>query len=60
MEHKRIVKGNNTTIPTGAEYLSVYKTNAVTEKKYSGKGNVPLSSSECVTDSRDFMIENKK
>lgn len=60
MEHKRIIKGNNTVVPTGAELLSSYETNAVTEKKKSGKGNIPLSSAECVAASRDFMIENKK
>ena len=60
MEHKRVVKGNNTTVPTGAELLSAFETYAVTEKHKSGRGNAPLNSAECVVDSRDFMIENKK
>lgn len=60
MEHKRVVKGNNTTVPTGAELLSAFETYAVTEKHKSGKGNAPLNSAECVVDSREFMIENKK
>ncbi|MEA5134924.1 MAG: hypothetical protein VB035_02150 [Candidatus Fimivivens sp.] len=60
MEHKRVVKGNNTTVPTGAELLSAFETYAVTEKHKSGRGNTPLNSAECVVDSREFMIENKK
>jgi hypothetical protein len=60
MEHKRVVKGNNTTVPTGAELLSAFETYAVTERHKSGRGNAPLNSAECVVDSREFMIENKK
>lgn len=60
MEHKRIIKGNNTTVPTGAELISAFTTNAVTEKSKAGKGDAPLNSAECVAASREFMIENKK
>ena len=60
MEHKRVVKANNTTVPTGAELLSAFETYAVTERHKSGRGNAPLNSAECVVDSREFMIENKK
>ena len=60
MEHKRILRGNNTTIPTGAEVLSTNITYAVTDKSKTGKGNIPLSSEECVAASREFMMENEK
>ncbi len=60
MNHRRIIKGNNTTIPTCSDLLCAYETNAVTEKGIPGKGNIPLSSEECVIESREFMIENKK
>lgn len=59
MEHKRIIKGNYTIYPTGAELLKAYETNAVVEKALPGRGNLPLSSIECVVDSREFSIEKK-
>lgn len=60
MKSKRIVKGNFTTIPTGADVIGDYQTLAVTETQRRGPGNIPLSSAECVVEAREFMEENKK
>jgi hypothetical protein len=60
MKNKRVVKGNFTTVPTGADLLSTYETNAVTEKFRPGEGDLPLSSYDSVVASREFMMENKK
>lgn len=60
MERTRIIKGNNTTIPKGAEVMSEYRTYAVTERAAEEKGGQPISDLRCVIESREYMIENKK
>ena len=52
MENKRVIKGNNTTIPTGAEILGEYATNAVTDRSRRGKGGRPVSNEQSVIESR--------
>ena len=62
MKNKRIVKGNFTTLPTGADVISVYETYPVTEKKelspFSAKLKAP--SIESVIEARAFSQENQK
>lgn len=60
MERTRIIKGNNTIVPTGAEVISEYRTYAVTERTDEKKGGQPVSDLRCVIESREYMIENKK
>ena len=59
MKNKRVIKGNNTIIPTGAEILGEYATNAVTDRSYRGKGNVPISNEQCVIEARLFSEEHR-
>lgn len=62
MNHKRIIKGNFTTVPTGSALLSAYETYAVTEKKepspFSSKLKSP--SLESAIEARIFSEENQK
>ena len=60
MKSKRIVKGNNIIIPSGAEVYSANLTNAVTHAEKRGKGNTPIPSYSDVLEAREFMEENKK
>jgi len=55
MKHKRIVRGNFTTLPSGSDVLSVGATNAVTERRapYS-KSKVPHPTQQSVEEARDF------
>ena len=60
MENVRILKGNSTTVPKGADLIGAYATLSVIEHSKSGPGNVPLSCHECVVESRLYSEENKK
>ena len=59
MEKKRVIRGNNTVFPTGAEVLGMYATNAVTDRSRKGKNGQMLSSEQCVIDARLFNEEKK-
>jgi|GEM_PF-4407034 len=55
MQHKRIVRGNFTTLPTGADVLSIGATNAVTERENEGEAQSgPRPSDESVREARRF------
>ena len=61
IKNRRIVHGNFTTLPTGADVLSQNVTNAVTESAVSlQSGKTPVSSAECVREARIFCQENQK
>jgi len=59
MKSKRVIKGNNTIIPSGAEIFGEYATNAVTDCSARRKGRVPVSNEMSVIEARHFNIEKK-
>ena len=59
MEKKRIIRGNNTVFPTGAEVLGMYATNAVTDRSRKGKNGMMLSNEQSVIDARLFNEDKK-
>lgn len=60
MEQKRIVKGNSTVWPLGAEILGQNITNAVTDISAHKKGNQPLGNLQSVIDARNWEMDNQK
>ena len=60
MNQKRILKGNQTTLPAGSELLTgAFQTQAIPQIEELGKGNVPLSNDEFADIARDFSKELK-
>ena len=60
MQHRRIVRGNFTTLPSGADVLSIGATNAVTERKDPlTKSKVPHPTRESVGEARRFSMEHE-
>jgi len=59
MVNKRVTKGNNTVIPSGAEVIGEYATNAVTDRSGRDKGGRPISNERCVIEARIFNEEHK-
>lgn len=60
MEQKRIVKGNSTVWPLGAEILGQNITNSVTENSIRKKGSQPFSDLQSVIDARNWEMDNEK
>ena len=60
MEQKRIIKGNNTVLPLGAEILGQNVTNAVTDHSIPQKGRRPdLSNMQSVIDAREWNMQSE-
>ena len=59
MKNRRVVKGNFTTVPTGADLLGEYYTNAVTAQVGPIEEPSPVQEENIVV-SRNFMQENEK
>lgn len=59
MEQKRIIKGNSTILPLGAEVIGENVTNAVTEASSKRKGNQPISDLISVNAARDWEMDNQ-
>lgn len=59
MEQKRIIKGNSTVLPVGAEILGQNITNAVTESSFRKKGEQPISDLGSVIAARDWEMDNQ-
>ena len=59
MEQKRIIRGNNTVFPTGAEVLGTFATNAVTDRSVRRKNGQMLSNELSVIEARRFNEEHQ-
>ena len=59
MEKKRIIRGNNTVFPTGAEVLGMYATSVITDHSKKARNGQMLSNEQCVIESRLYNEEKK-
>lgn len=56
----RVVRGNQTTIPSGTEIFGAYRMQAISQIEKFGKGNLPIPSEGCVVMAKNFVDENHK
>ncbi len=59
-KRKRVIKGNKTTIPKGAEVSGSFRMQAISQISELEEGNVPITALSDVMLAKKFVEENKK